>query len=120
MPLFNLPAVTPLSEQTQQFLADLPAPSLRRRMAAFIYEGVLLFGLVMFVGAAYSVTANQRHGLDGRTGMMASIFLGLSVYFLWFWTHGGQTLAAKTWHVRVVSTNGLPLNLVQEIGRAHV
>lgn len=97
--------------------AQAPAPALRRRLAAFMYEGVLLFGLLMVVGGIYSVTTNQRHALHGREGMMATLFLALSIYFMWFWTHGGQTLAMKTWHLRLVSTQGRPLSLTQALQR---
>jgi uncharacterized RDD family membrane protein YckC len=92
-------------------------PALSRRLAAFTYEGVLLFGLVMVVGAVYSIAVNQRHGLQGREGMMATQFLALSLYFLWFWTHGGQTLATKTWHLRIVSASGGPLTPKQAVVR---
>lgn len=96
--------------------AERPAP-LRRRMAAFVYEGVLLFGLVMVVGLVYSIATGQRHGLQGRTGMMACQFLALAAYFIWFWTHGGQTLAMKTWHVRLASVRGGPVSLPQALAR---
>jgi uncharacterized RDD family membrane protein YckC len=39
------------------------------------------------------------------------------LYFMWFWTHGGQTLAMKTWHVRLVSRKGGALSLMQALGR---
>lgn len=97
--------------------AALRVPGLRRRMAAFMYEGVLLFGLVMAVGAVYSISTGQRHALQGRGGMMATQFLALSMYFMWFWTHGGQTLALKTWHLRIVSSSGAPLSLKQALAR---
>jgi len=86
--------------------ARTTAPTLRRRLAAFLYEGVLLFGLVMVVGLIYSIVVNQRHGLQDREGMMAVQFLALSVYFMWAWTHGGQTLALKTWQLRLVTPEG--------------
>jgi uncharacterized RDD family membrane protein YckC len=92
-------------------------PALRRRLAAFTYEGVLLFGLVMVVGAAYSITTGQRHGLHGRQGMMAAQFLALAAYFIWFWTRGGQTLAMKTWHLRLQSARGGPVSLRQALAR---
>jgi hypothetical protein len=34
--------------------AALVAPTLLRRMACFVYEGVLLFGVVMVAGFAYA------------------------------------------------------------------
>lgn len=92
-------------------------PALRRRLAAFTYEGVLLFGLVMAVGALYSVSTGQKHALEGRQGMMATQFLALACYFLWFWTHGGQTLAMKTWHLCLLSQRGGPVSLRQALGR---
>jgi uncharacterized RDD family membrane protein YckC len=35
--------------------------------------------------------------------MVAHLFLVLLGYFLWFWSHGGQTLAMKTWKIRLVA-----------------
>lgn len=98
--------------------AQGPPPALRRRLAAFMYEGVLLFGLVMVVGAIYSIGTGQKHALHGRAGMMATQFFALSMYFIWFWTHGGQTLAMKTWHVRLVSERGMPITLAQALQRS--
>lgn len=114
----SAPLPTTLSAADCKARAQGPAPALRRRMAAFTYEGVLLFGLVMVVGGIYSVLTNQRHGLHGREGMMAAQFLALSLYFIWFWTHGGQTLAMKTWHVRLVTEQGDPISLGQALQRA--
>jgi uncharacterized RDD family membrane protein YckC len=94
-----------------------PAPALKRRMASFIYEGVLVFGIVMVAGGAFSVATNQRHGLQGRQGMMAVQFLVLAIYFLWTWLRGGQTLAMKTWHIRLVSTEGTPISPKQALVR---
>jgi uncharacterized RDD family membrane protein YckC len=113
------PPVTPaLSAAVCMERAQGPAPALRRRMAAFVYEGVLLFGLVMVVGGIYSVITNQRHGLHGREGMMTIQFLAISMYFIWSWTHGGQTLAMKTWHVRLVTKEGCAITMKQALQRA--
>lgn len=82
-------------------------------MAAFLYEGVLLFGVVMGVGFAYSVAVQQHNAMQQREGMQAALFLALSAYFIGFWIHGGQTLAMKTWQLRVLRADGLPLSLQQ-------
>lgn len=81
-------------------------PSLLRRLACFIYEGVLLFGVLMISGYLYSSLTQQRHALEGRGGLMFFLFLVLGIYFVGFWTRGGQTVAMKAWHIRLVSTNG--------------
>ena len=69
--------------------------------------------LVMTVGGIYSVSTNQTHGLHGRQGMQAVLFLTLALYFIWFWTHGGQTLAMRSWQLRLVFSNGQTLTLRQ-------
>lgn len=75
-------------------------------MAAFVYEGTLLFGVVMLFGMIYSISTQQRHALYGRHGLEAFVFLAFGLYFSWFWAKGGQTLAMKTWRVRLVSADG--------------
>lgn len=87
------------------------APGLARRLAAFVYEGVLLFGVLMIAGLLYSAVTQHRHALEGRTGMMAFLFLVLGVYFSWFWSHGGQTVAMKAWHVRLLAADGRPVSM---------
>ena len=86
------------------------APGLARRLAAFVYEGVLLFGVVMIAGLVYSGLTQQRHALQGRAGMMVFLFLVLGIYFSWFWSHGGQTVAMKAWHVRLLGADGQPVS----------
>ena len=84
-------------------------PSLPRRMACWLYEGMLLFGVVFIAGYLFSALSQTRHALDNRPGLQAFLFLVLGIYFTWFW-HRGQTLAMKTWHIRVVDRQGLPLS----------
>jgi len=81
-------------------------PGLMRRMASFIYEGVILFGVVMIAGYLYSTLTQQRHALQGQWGLRAFLFLVLGIYFVWFWSRSGQTVAMKAWHVRLVDTQG--------------
>lgn len=116
--MFRPPAVPLLTlAQCAERAAGRAAP-LKRRLAAFLYEGVLLFGVVMLVGMVFGMATQQRHALQGREGLQAMLFLALSLYFIWFWSHGGQTLAMKTWHVRLVRHDGLPPTLLQAAGRA--
>jgi uncharacterized RDD family membrane protein YckC len=88
----------------------LPAPSLWRRMCCFVYEGVLLFGVVMIAGWLFSTLTQQRHALALRHELQFFLFLVLGVYFIWFWSHGGQTVAMKTWHVRILTSEGKPVS----------
>jgi uncharacterized RDD family membrane protein YckC len=82
-----------------------------------VYEAMLLFGVVFLSGLLFSTLTGQRHGLYLRGPMEAWLFLVLAVYFTWFWAHGGQTLAMKTWRIRVERADGGPLRLWQALLR---
>jgi uncharacterized RDD family membrane protein YckC len=90
--------------------SDTPliAPSLWRRMACWTYEGLLLFGVLFISSYLFSALSQSRHALDNRHGLQAFLFLVVGIYFTWF-GHKGQTLAMKTWHIRVVDRTGQPL-----------
>lgn len=96
--------------------APLQAPSLRRRMACWLYESLLLFGVV-FVGGLVLGSAGVLfgHPLSPKT-LQALLFVVLGIYFAWFWSKG-QTLAMKTWHIRVVDQQGRPLTRVRALAR---
>jgi uncharacterized RDD family membrane protein YckC len=84
----------------------LRTAGLRRRMASFVYEGVLLFGVVMLAGFIYGNLTQQQHALQGTLGLQVTVFIALGLYFVGFWTLQGQTLAMKTWHIRLVDAGG--------------
>lgn len=91
------------------FTAPLMAPSLTRRMACWLYEGMLLFGVVFITGYLFSTLSQTRNAMDNRHGLQAFIFLIFGIYFTWFGAKG-QTLAMKTWHIRVVDVRGQALS----------
>lgn len=86
-------------------LPPTTAPSLRRRMACWLYEGVLMFGVVWIAGYLFGTLTQTRNALDNRMGLQLFLFVIFGIYFVWFW-HKGQTLAMKTWHLRVVDRAG--------------
>lgn len=96
---------------------DQQAPALLRRLACFLYEGVLLFGVVMAAGLVYSVVTQQRHALAGLHGMQAFLFVVLGAYFVWFWSRSGQTLAMQTWHIRLLTAQGRPVSKLRALCR---
>ena len=93
------------------------APPLWRRMACFIYEGVLLFGVLMIAGYLFSSLTQQRHALVGRHGLQAFLFVVLGIYFGWFWSRGGQTVAMKAWHIRLLTQQGQPVSQARALAR---
>lgn len=93
--------------------AALPPAGLLRRLACFVYEGVLLFGVLMVAGFAYSTLTQQHHALVGTSGLQAVVFMTLGVYFVGFWSRGGQTLAMQTWQIRLTTSDGQRVSLTR-------
>jgi len=89
-------------------MRPLTAPGLRRRMACWMYEGMLMFGVVFISGYLFSTLSQTRNALDNRHGLQAFLFVIFGIYFTWFGAKG-QTLAMKTWHIRLVDTLGQPV-----------
>ncbi|OYT99516.1 MAG: hypothetical protein CFE40_06675 [Burkholderiales bacterium PBB1] len=98
----------------------LPAPSLRRRMACFTYEGMILFGLGLIpgaVGALFVALTGQSHPLQSETALRVFAFVVYGVYFTYFWARRGQTLPMQTWHIRVVTLSGDRLSQPRALAR---
>lgn len=95
---------------------EAQAPSLFRRMASLLYEGLLLFGIGLIPGAlgalVVALMGPERASHASRV-LQAVTFLIYGAYFTWFWSRRGQTLPMQTWHIRVVAANGAPLSWQQ-------
>lgn len=92
--------------------AAAAAPSLSRRMACFVYEGLILFGIGLIpgaIGALFVALTGLQHPLQSDTALRVITFTIYAVYFTWFWSVRGQTLPMQTWHIRVVTAQGQSL-----------
>jgi uncharacterized RDD family membrane protein YckC len=94
-----------------------PTAPLRRRLLSMTYEAMLLFAVVFLAGYLFDTLTQSRHALMFRHARQAWLFVILGAYFVWFWVHGGQTLAMKTWRVRVVERDGCALTYPRAIAR---
>ena len=83
----------------------LQAPPLRRRMACWLYEGLLLAAVLAVTGFIF----NALTGVASLPWQRTFFFIVLAVYFGWQWRYG-QTLPMKTWRIRVVDGQGRPLS----------
>ena len=92
------------------------APGLWRRMACWVYEGILLFGVVFISGYLFGTLSQTRNAMDNRNALQAFLFVIFGIYFGWFWAKG-QTLAMKTWNLRVVGRDGQAISQARALGR---
>lgn len=64
-----------------------------------------MLGVVFIAGYLFGTLSQTRHALDNRHALQTFLFVVFGIYFVWLWTKG-QTLAMKTWHIRVVDSAG--------------
>ena len=77
-----------------------------RRIWSSLYELALLFGINFVTALVVQILLTL---INARLPNWAHslIFFGvMGLYFSYCWTHGGQTLAQRTWHLKVVQING--------------
>jgi len=85
-------------------------------MACWLYEGMLMFGVVFIAGYLFSTLTQTRHALDNRHALQAFLFVVFGIYFTWFWSRG-HTLAMKTWHLRLVDRRGRAVSQPRALAR---
>jgi len=80
-----------------------------QRLAAIAYDSILLFS-VIFCATWVMVLGHGGEAFSRGTplhGLYEAVLLGLGLgYFLWPWTHGGQTLGMGSWRLRLVDAQG--------------
>lgn len=85
---------------------NLPTAPLLVRLASMVYELLLVTAVLFVVSLPFlyvfgNAETGWRHGLF--QGYLAAVLFG---YFGTFWRRSGQTLAMKTWRIRLVGPNG--------------
>ena len=78
---------------------------------------MLIFAVLFIFGGLFSILMEQKHALYLRSLMQDWLLLLLAVYFVWFWTHGGQTLAMQTWRIRLETVDGSPVGIKRALCR---
>ena len=85
-------------------------------MACWLYEGLLMFGVVFISGYLFGTLSQTRNAMDNRHALQAFLFVIFGIYFTWFWAKG-QTLAMKTWNIRVTNVSGQPISQSRAFAR---
>lgn len=90
--------------------ASLPVAGLLRRLAALIYDSLLLLA-IGFAYTALILLVEVRY-LGFREGQplgwlaLSGLWLCLSFFYSWCWHRSGQTLGMKTWRLRLQRPDG--------------
>lgn len=86
-----------------------PAPFIRL-LAAALYDTLLVIALWFLIGFA-SLPFTHGEAIPARhLGFSALLFGATAAFFLYFWTHGGQTLGMRAWRLQLRREDGGPVN----------
>ena len=106
---------------------SLPPPGLLRRLAAMLYDSLLLFAVgwtvtavaVVLRAASVGEAAIRASGKAAVSGLLlqAAIAAATVLFFGWFWTRSGQTLGMQAWRLRVQQPDGSPISWRQVVIR---
>ena len=104
-----------------------PLAILPRRLAAIVYDGLLLAGvLVVASGLAMGAMALvSGSGESARAGsalgahpvFRAWLLLVCLLFYGGFWVHGGQTLGLRAWRLRLQRCGGGGISWLQAVRR---
>jgi uncharacterized RDD family membrane protein YckC len=87
------------------------------RFASLAYEAILLTP-VLFVAAYLFLALTQGVSTPALHVLFQVWLLGVpAAYFAYCWHRGGQTLAMKTWRIRVARRDGAPLSTGEAVSR---
>ena len=77
-----------------------------RRLLSLIYEIVLLAALLWCSALLYWAIEHELATTHARRLFQIYLAGVAGAYFVWQWTHGGQTVPMKTWRLRLVGRDG--------------
>ena len=110
--------------KVQQNISPHPtrAPTIKRRLICMIYEALLLLGVIavanfifLFFAQTFPTVLPPR--ASETWPMKFWLFVVIGIYFVYFWCRTGQTLAMKTWRIRLIDNERDTLPVTKAIVR---
>ncbi|USX16295.1 RDD family protein [Oxalobacteraceae bacterium OTU3CAMAD1] len=77
-------------------------PTIKRRLVSMVYECLLGFAVLFLPFLIFEMITGASHAPLVEHMRQALAFLVLGVYFVHQWSRDGQTLAMKTWRLKLV------------------
>jgi len=92
-------------------------PSFWRRFVSLLYEFIILLAVIFIASFIFHLVFRKTDTFYFIPVYQFYLLIVMGCYFIWFWTHGGQTLAMQTWKMRVVTMDGTKLDKRKAITR---
>ncbi len=92
-------------------------PGFWRRLLSMTYELLLLVAVLFIAGLIFHLMFHDTDSPFFKIVFQLYLLSVAGIDLIWFWTHGGQTLAMQTWKLRVISADGKKISMRQAIAR---
>ena len=88
-----------------------------KRLAAIFYDSLCLFSL-FFLATLILIFFTKGESIASNN-IAYDLFLALItyLYFVWQWTHGGQTLGMRSWKIRLYQDDERPVSWLRASSR---
>jgi len=96
---------------------EISMPGFWRRLLSMIYELLLLVAVLFIAGLIFHLIFRDTDSPFFKIVFQLYLLSVAGIDLIWFWTHGGQTLAMQTWKLRVISVDGKKISIRQAIAR---
>ena len=108
--------------------ADSTSPALWRRLAAIVYDSIVVIAIWIVVGfAVLSLFGiEEARTIEGEAieldplyqyTLFASMLGSAFLFFGWFWTNSGQTIGMQAWKLKIQNADGSSISWKQVLLR---
>lgn len=95
----------------------MQAAGLFRRLAAMLYDALLLMA-ILFAATAAALPFNDGEAFASNNLYFHAYLIFICfVFYAWFWINSGQTLGLKAWKLRILTEDRQPMTWQQALTR---
>lgn len=84
-------------------------PGWFRRLASAVYDALLVTAFILLASLPVAALAGDVASGWRLQFFRLYVFAAIGAYFIVSWSRGGQTLALKTWRMRIERADGAPV-----------
>ena len=105
------------SARSPREVAAAARPGLIRRLAALVYDALLLFAMLFAATVPVLLLTGGRAVGPNDPVFTAYLLVVSYAWFGWCWTRSGQTLGMRAWRMRVRTREGARLGWRRSLAR---